>query len=166
MNKIISLLESSIADPKKGLPDEIFYFVGRLTPYINVDLLVKDVNNKIFFSWRDDCYTGKGWHLPGGIIRYKETIEKRIIAVARNEIGISLISFKGPVEVNEVIDYNSKERAHFISLLFICKADFESSLYMENLVKNDADKYLLSSKSPENLLSNHKIYEKYFISDF
>ena len=27
-------------NPKKGLPDSIFYFVGRNTPLINVDLVL------------------------------------------------------------------------------------------------------------------------------
>jgi ADP-ribose pyrophosphatase YjhB (NUDIX family) len=162
MIKLISKLESLIPNPNKGLPIEIFYFVGRLTPYINVDLLVKDIKGRIFFSWRDDEYSGIGWHLPGGIIRYKEKIEERIVQVAKNEIGIDLQNFYGPIDINQIIDYNSKERGHFISLLYICTVDLDNSIYMDKLVKNNPDNYLLSFTSPEKLLNKHFIYKKYF----
>ena len=72
----LSKIEKKINNPKKGLPDEIFYFVGRLTPYINVDLLIKSPTEGTLMTWRDDKYSGKGWHLPGGIIRFREKIKK------------------------------------------------------------------------------------------
>ena len=77
-------------NPKKGLPDEIFYFVGRLIPYINVDLLIKSPTEGTLMTWRDDKYSGKGWHLPGGIIRFKEKIRKRIANVGKTELNIKI----------------------------------------------------------------------------
>ena len=34
ISKSINLLEKYVQKPTKGLPEDIFYFVGRLTPYI------------------------------------------------------------------------------------------------------------------------------------
>ena len=44
LKKNILEIEKLVKNPKKGLPDDVFYFVGRLTPYINVDLLIKCKN--------------------------------------------------------------------------------------------------------------------------
>ena len=101
------------------MPEDIFYFVGRLTPYINVDLIIRCPINGVLLTWRNDKFSGKGWHIPGGIIRFKEKIKERIKKVGINELGIKINNFKGPVEINEII-VNQKERSHFISLLFEC----------------------------------------------
>ena len=54
MKKLIEEIESYIENSSKGLPEDIFYFVGRLTPYINVDLLVKNDLGQTLLSWRDE----------------------------------------------------------------------------------------------------------------
>lgn len=77
LTKALDLIEKQIKDPTVGLPEEVFLFISRITPMINVDLLIKDESGRTLLSWRDD-YTGKGWHVPGGIIRYKEKIDTRI----------------------------------------------------------------------------------------
>ena len=59
------------------LGKNVFELVSTLTPMINVDLLIKNEMGQTLFSWRDDIHSGKGWHLPGGIIRLKETLEER-----------------------------------------------------------------------------------------
>ena len=78
LKKLIEKIESNVKNPSKGLPEDIFYLVGRLTPYINVDLLVKNDLGQTLLSWRDETSlknnTGCGWHLPGGIIRFQEDI--------------------------------------------------------------------------------------------
>lgn len=39
---LIAPLEAAIGDPCQGLPEEVFLFVSRVTPMINVDLLIQD----------------------------------------------------------------------------------------------------------------------------
>jgi hypothetical protein len=39
---LIDNLEASIPDPLTGLPEDLFLFVSRITPIINVDLLIKN----------------------------------------------------------------------------------------------------------------------------
>ena len=76
-----------IPNSKTGLPQEAFYFVSQLTPMINVDLLVKNKLGQTLLTWRDDKFYGPAWHIPGGIIRFKEKIGDRINKVAENELG-------------------------------------------------------------------------------
>lgn len=70
VKKTIDLLESLIKNPSKGLPEDIFLFVTRITPMISVDLLIKNEQNQTLLTWRDDGYWPAGWHIPGSIIRY------------------------------------------------------------------------------------------------
>ncbi|MDP2923379.1 MAG: NUDIX hydrolase, partial [Candidatus Omnitrophota bacterium] len=67
----IDLLESLIKNPSERLPEDIFLFVSRITPIINVDLLIKNKQNHTLLTWRDDGFYPPGWHIPGGIVRYK-----------------------------------------------------------------------------------------------
>ena len=86
-NKNIKLIEKSIKDPTHGLPENIFLLISRLTPLINVDLLIKNNKNQTLLTWRKAGEVYKpGWHVPGGIVRYKEKIFDRILKVARKEL--------------------------------------------------------------------------------
>ena len=60
----------------------------------NLEIFRKHFHEKknTLLAWRDDHLNGKGWHIPGGIIRFKESIKKRINEVAKNEIG-TLVDF-------------------------------------------------------------------------
>ena len=110
----INILESLVKDSSKGLPEDIFLFISRLTPLVNVDLLIKDDGNRTLMIWREDEYSKPGWHLPGGIIRFKETIANRIRAVAKNELGVTRIEFNPvPLAINEVIHPYKKEQRPF-----------------------------------------------------
>lgn len=82
LGKIIDILESYIQNPANGLPKELFLFVSRITPLINVDLLIKNEHGHTLLTWRNDAYY-HGWHVPGGVIRYKEAIAERVKAVAK-----------------------------------------------------------------------------------
>src|ERR1022692_4518995 len=109
----ISNLLSAIGDPHGGLPEDIFLFVSRIVPLVNVDLLIQDDAGRTLLTWRDDRFFGAGWHVPGGIIRYKEAAADRVRACAREELGAD-VSFDGvPLLVTETIR-EQPERGHFI----------------------------------------------------
>ena len=42
LNKLLLEIEHYIDDPREGLTEEIFYFISKLTPLVNVDLLIKN----------------------------------------------------------------------------------------------------------------------------
>jgi ADP-ribose pyrophosphatase YjhB (NUDIX family) len=115
----ISALESGLGDPRRGLPEDVFRFVSRITPLINVDLLIKDERERTLLTWRDDEFFGAGWHVPGGIIRYKETIADRIRGCAREELGTDVAHDEPPLLITESI-LGQDTRGHFISLLYRC----------------------------------------------
>lgn len=116
----IDELEARIGDPSRGLPEDIFLFTTRITPMVNVDLLIQNEAGHTLLTWREDGYYPPGWHIPGGIIRFKETIDERIHAVALSELGVDVMAQPVLLAMNEVIQPTWTNRAHFISLLYAC----------------------------------------------
>ena len=117
LREILNDLWKYIDDAKAGLPEEVFEFASSITPMVNVDLLVRGCNGRILLSWRDDEYCGKGWHVPGGIVRFKETREKRIQEVAKKELGTTVTFGKEPLAIKDII-MNQEIRGHFISFIY------------------------------------------------
>jgi colanic acid biosynthesis protein WcaH len=156
----IEILDRSIENPLLGLPEEIFLFISRITPIINVDLLIKDENKRTLLSWRDDRYAGKGWHLPGGILRFKESLETRVKKVAENEIGINIMFNPAPIAFNQIIN-DSDIRGHFISFLYECY--LPSTFIPQNKDISEKDKGFLKwhYACPVDIIKVHEIYKIY-----
>jgi ADP-ribose pyrophosphatase YjhB (NUDIX family) len=158
-NEAIKALEKKIGNPRQGLPKEIFLFVSRVTPLVNVDLLIKDEKGRTLLSWRDDIH-GRGWHIPGGIVRYKEKLETRLLKVAETEIGAEIKFEPKPLEINELTCAH-ETRGHFIAFLF--KGFLSSKFVPENkgLKKTDPGYLKWHTTCPKNLIKIHNIYKKY-----
>ena len=116
----IEILEAGLGDPRRGLSADVFRFVSRITPLINVDLLIQDHGGRTLLTWRDDEFFGPGWHVPGGIIRYKEMAGDRIRACAREELGADVSSDPAPLLLSEDI-LPQDTRGHHIALLYRCR---------------------------------------------
>ena len=151
-----------IKNAKDGLPIEVFYFISQLTPLINVDLLVKNKKGQVLLTWRADQFYGPAWHMPGGIIRFKERIEDRINKVAQIELGALVEYGADPINIRGLINSDRDVRGHFISMLFICK--LTSKLPQENeYLKGDPKpgQWAWHDGAPDNLLRVHEGFRKY-----
>lgn len=157
----IKTLVHAVPDPTAGLPDSVFYYISRTTPLVNVDLLIKDESGRTLLAWRNDPHAGTGWHIPGGIVRFKETIEERIRQVALREIGIAVDYERDAIAINEMIHRDRDLRGHFISLLYNCRLD--SSFIPQNgeLTPADAGYLQWHERCPENMIVYHDVYRKY-----
>ncbi len=161
IHEAIKFLEKQVPNPSEGLPDEVFFFISKTTPLVNVDLLIKDENGRTLLSWRDDQYCGKGWHVPGGIVRFKETLETRVKKVAKGEIGVNINFDPIPIAVNQLIHPELDRRNHFISILYKC---FLSSTFVpqnKGLTNKDKGYLMWHDSCPTNLIKYHGIYRKY-----
>ena len=158
----IKCLKQKVSNPSKGLPEDLFYYISSATPIINVDLLIKNKKGYVLLAWRDDQYAGKGWHIPGGIIRFKETIKERINEVARIEVGTFIDYYDPePMAINEIFNYEREVRSHFISLLYRCTLTADFVLNNKESSRFDPG-YLMWHKScPDDLLKLQDIYRKY-----
>lgn len=115
----IQTIKEASPTPKQGLPEPVFEMVTTLTPMVNVDLLIRNEKGSILLIWREDEICGCGWHIPGGIVRYKEQREDRIRKTAEKELGAAVAFDKTPVAINEVM-VEQEIRGHFISFLYRC----------------------------------------------
>jgi ADP-ribose pyrophosphatase YjhB (NUDIX family) len=100
----IAALESGLEREKSGLPEPVFRFISRHTPLVCVDLLIQDRHGRSLLTWRDDEYFGSGWHLPGGVVRFKESRAERILAVGRAELGAEVSFEPVPLAIQEFVN--------------------------------------------------------------
>jgi colanic acid biosynthesis protein WcaH len=161
--ELVSALESLMPDPSQGLPEDVFLFVSRVTPLVNVDLLIQDAGRRTLLTWRDDGLSPAGWHVPGGIIRYKETAAARILEVARGELQAEVAFDPVPLAINELIHPTQRTRGHFISLLYRCRLTTtlaESSRFQPGNPIRDA--WMWHAAFPEEMIPAHGIYRSFF----
>lgn len=118
--RAIATLQSVVGDASRGLPEDVFLFVSRMTALVNVELLIRDPVKGYLLTWREDEPCGPGWHVPGGIIRFKETAARRIQETARRELGAEVAFEPSPTAIRECMDPCRDTRGHFISLLYRC----------------------------------------------
>ena len=158
----IKCLREQVKNQPKGLPEDLFHYISSVTPIINVELLIKNENGNSLLSWRDDPYAGKGWHIPGGVIRFKETIKERIDEVARTEIGTFIDSYnQEPVAINEIFDHEREVRSHFISLLYRCSLPVGFIPKNKEISRFDPGYLIWHKTCPRDLVKLHEIYRKY-----
>ena len=160
--ELIRELESRLDATTDGLPEELFLFVSRITPLINVDLLIQDDRGRTLLTWRSDQFYGPGWHVPGGIIRFKETAADRIRIVAKRELGAVVDFDAAPILAHECIAPDRRERGHFISLLYKCR--LASDLDPRRRYSPDApspDQWLWHESCPENLIREQRPYASF-----
>lgn len=161
-------LEQAIPDASSGLGHDLFLAISRLTPLVNVDILVqKSFRGRLhtLLSWRSDEFY-VGWHFPGGVLRFKENLESRVKKVAEQELLSLIKNIEGPLEVNEIMHSSRDVRGHFLSLLY----SVELRSYPKNISHDLNEKIKPGTlrwfvQAPKDLLKQHKIYERYFANE-
>jgi colanic acid biosynthesis protein WcaH len=156
---LIRRVEGYIETPAQTLPEEVFLFMSRISPLVNVDLLIQDNCGRTLLTWRSDRFFGPGWHVPGGIIRHKEAAAERIRAVARLELGVSITFEPAPILVHESIRPDWRDRAHAISLLYKCRlaSDLNEQLQFTPEAPLPAQ-WQWHERCPENLIPEQRAY--------
>jgi colanic acid biosynthesis protein WcaH len=141
------------------LPEPLFLFVSRVTPLINVDLLIQNGRDGTLLTWRSDRFYGPGWHVPGGIIRFKETAGDRIRIVAERELGALVEHDAAPMFVHESVARERRDRGHLISLLYKCR--LLGDLDPRRRYTPDSpgpDQWLWHAKCPADLIPEQRPY--------
>lgn len=156
-------LDAWVPNPVGGLPEEFFGFISRFTPIINVDLLIQDDALGTLLTWRQDETYGAGWHVPGGIIRYRQTAEECIRTTALRELGAEVAFEPAPVAVEQFIEPERRHRGHFISMLYRCRLlgpPDPALRYVEGEPRRD--QWAWHAGCPPDLLAMHLRYGRFF----
>jgi len=158
----IRQLESHIGTPADGWPEELFLFVSRITPLVNVDLLIRDARGRTLLTWRSDRFYGPGWHVPGGIVRFREAAAERIRIVARRELGADVEFDASPLLVHESIHPERRDRGHFISLLYKCRLATDPDARQRFTPEAPRpNQWMWHDRCPENLILEQRGYARY-----
>jgi ADP-ribose pyrophosphatase YjhB (NUDIX family) len=162
IQRLTARLHELAGNARQGLPYDIFLTLSSLTPMINVDLLIRNNQGQTLLTWRDDQYYGPGWHIPGGIIRFKERIADRIAAVAASELGCKVTFSEAPLLLSEITAPDRDVRGHFISLLYHCNPSSQPDKalkFSSGTPKNG--QWMWHDRSPEMLIKVHEIYRRW-----
>ena len=158
----VAAIDAAAREPEKGLPEAVFDLLSRLTPMLNVDLLIRNERRETLLTWRhDELYLG--WHIPGGVIRFKERMEDRIAAVARLELGTTVRLVKPePVAIHQIIQPVRRARGHFISFLFECELTGhldESLAFRSGSPQNG--QWAWHATYPPAMIGSHEMYRRF-----
>jgi ADP-ribose pyrophosphatase YjhB (NUDIX family) len=158
----IAEVENQLPDVTRGLPEELFLFVSRVTPLINVDLLIQDDAGRTLLTWRSDRFFGDGWHVPGGIIRFRESAATRVAIVAREELRTTVTFDPAVLMIHESIAPERRDRGHSISLLYRCRLMGELDVrYRVDPERPLPNQWLWHDSCPENLILEQRVYAQY-----
>jgi len=156
-------LDAWVGNPAGGLPEEFFLFISKFTPLINVDLVIQDDRRRTLLTWRRDETYGAGWHIPGVIVRYKETTEARIQATALAELGAEVEFDPQPLAIEQHREPERRERGHFISLVYRCRLagpPDEALRYIQG--EPERGQWAWHEHCPANLLPVQVGYRRFF----
>ena len=110
----------------KWLTDEEFQFIYQNVPRICVDLIVKH-EGKILLTKRTGEPHLHKWHIPGGAIKFKESIHDAIHRLAKGELDIDVTRY----EFVDVMEFPNEKRNggdyHSISLGYIIQTEGKPS---------------------------------------
>ena len=114
-------------------------------------------------AWRDDVYCGRGWHIPGGCLRIRETLDSRIQNTAIKEIGSRISYDSVPLAIREFIVSDSRPkidnqlvRSHNISFLYKCWLPDDYKIDNRELKENEVGYLKWFDTIPDNLLNCHR----------
>lgn len=160
ITEAIARLDLAVRDPKNGLPEELFLFISRMTPLVNVDLLIKDEQKRTLLTWRDDEFYGSAWHIPGSIIRYKEHAADRIRKCAEEELGSPVTFEPVPLVIIEAMN-EPRDRGHFISMLYRCQLTGNPDPARRAGERPRRGEWKWHNNCPEDLLAMQRPYARF-----
>ena len=137
--KQFSSLVKKIDKPHEGLPQPVFDALLEIVPFVACELIVANKEKGLLLTWRNDKWF-RGWHFPGGLLRFRESFEERIQAVAWKELGVNISKFK----LLYPKDCSQGARGHCVSLVFEC----------ETAMTPKKGKFF--KKMPKNIVEAHK----------
>lgn len=165
--KAVALLEQAELDKRNGLPERLFLCISSLIPIANVDLLIIDKAGRLLLSYRKDEFYGAGWHIPGGCLRFGETMLQRIHKTALLELSCDVeVRREEPLAVRDVIRAPVMKsplpdaRGHNLAVLYLCGLSPEDEASVEAI---SGGKLRWFERIPEDILPVCSVYDDLFI---
>jgi len=104
----------------RPIPPEEFRAIYSRVPRLSIDLVIERQGKILLVQRALPSYKGQ-WHLPGGTLLFKESIEHAIRRIAKDEVGLTV----EPGQLLGYITYLSEEKergyGYTIGLAFRCQ---------------------------------------------
>lgn len=128
----LAMLLKKIENPQQGLPQPVFDALCHVIPFISCELAVVNKKGELLLTWREDEWWS-GWHFPGGLMRYGESVDVRIKKMALDETGIRVKKYSFLFPAN----YTKSPRANGVSLVFVCEENTSTEgKFFKNMPKD------------------------------
>ena len=155
-------------DGTAGIGKILFESISRLTPAVSVELIIKSQDQRrSLLTWREDEFYGPGWHVPGGVVRFKEKLTSRVQKVLKNEIGVSASKIEGPIGFHEIFNEKRDKRGHFICFVYkvilIEDPPFRTKA-QDGVITRGSWRWF--TRCPDNLIENQYSLVKYIDEKF
>ena len=155
-------------DGTAGIGKVLFESISRLTPAVSVELIIKSQDQRrSLLTWREDELYGPGWHVPGGVVRFKEKLTSRVQKVLKNEIDVSASKIEGPIGFHEIFNEKRDKRGHFICFVYkvilIEDPPFRTKA-QDGLITRGSWRWF--TECPDNLIENQHSLVKYIDGKF
>ena len=128
------------------MSDDDYRFVYSRTPRLAVVLIIR-TKNGIILSLRSLKDWHGQWHLPGGRINYRESVEDAATRISLKELGIS-------IQVERTLDYIEypselveREFEHTVDIALLCRATS-----LATIPNHEASEIRIFSRIPDNII--------------
>ncbi|MBI3974219.1 MAG: NUDIX hydrolase [Chloroflexi bacterium] len=161
----IRVIENAVGDPRRGLPLEVFLLFTRLLPLFTVDVWLQDEQERVLLTWREDEWFGRGWHVPGGALRLRETVAERLRTCAREELGAEIACEESPFALLEEIQPEGTDRTHNVAAAFRCRlltGPDPARGWDPQQGPPRPGQWAWHRRCPDDLLPVHRVYERFF----
>jgi ADP-ribose pyrophosphatase YjhB (NUDIX family) len=135
---------------KQPLSSQEFEAIYSRVPRVTVEVVITSVQGVVLALRQEPSWHGL-WHIPGGTILYKETVQETVARIAHEELGVR-------VSVGEILGYieypsEEKERGFgwSVGLAFHCQ--LASSVDQERWEK---EKIQFFTELPDNMLEEQR----------
>lgn len=106
--------------PVGWLSDKDYDSIYRRIPRLCVDLVIKDPKGVLLSNRQIEPYKSF-WHLPGGRVRFRESLSQAITRIAREETGLKVKMDKLLGSMEFLRETQNGRKRHTVSLVFMAR---------------------------------------------
>ena len=150
-------------DAKEGIGTELYQAISQLVPSVSVELFIRSTDRKsTLLIWRADEYYGPGWHVPGGVVRFKERLQQRVQKVVQDELNCDIAKMIGPIGFHEMFNEERDIRGHFVSFVFEVTLAHQPNSRQHASDKPSNGTWRWFDRCPDDLIPNQNQLRAYF----
>ena len=131
------------------LSNEEFKRIFSRVPRLCVDLIIKDSSGAILLTKRAIKPSLGKWHLPGGGVKFRETLNNAVKRIAKQELGVNA----GPIKLLGFMEFLKEDsgKRHSTSLVFLTKIKSGKII-----IDNQSTDFRFFRKLPGGMIPQHK----------